>query len=133
MQDVATAAKRVLVADDDPGVSALLSRWLTMNGYTVSTADDGIKACESADQQPPDLILLDLQLPRRDGYAVLLTLGSREATANIPVLIVSGESNEHADIARTLGARGFLQKPFTRESVMKAVGLALRGDVHGDK
>ena len=127
MPDVATAARRILIADDDPNVTTLLTRWLTMQGYAVSSADDGIKACEAADQAPPDLILLDLQLPRRDGYAVMISLGSREATAHVPILIVSGEPDEHADIARTLGARGFLHKPFTRDGVVRAVELALRG------
>ncbi len=131
MADTVTAARRILIADDDPGVSSLLTRWLTMAGYQVTTADDGIKACEAADQAPPDLILLDLQLPRRDGYAVLISLSSRETTAHVPVLIVSGEPDQHADIAKTLGARGFVHKPFTKEGLVKAVELALRGENRG--
>jgi len=131
MLEAATKAKRILVADDDPGVSALLRRILSIQGYTVTSANDGITASQVADDTLPDLILLDLHLPRRDGFAVLLTLGSREATARIPVLMVTGASDEHETTARALGALGFLQKPFTRDEVIQAVESALGVAAHG--
>lgn len=85
-----------------------------------------MQACESAEANPPDLVLLDLLLPRLDGYGVLLRLRSHESTRPIPVLLVSGEPEaEQADIGRTLGAEGFLPKPFTCSGLVSAVESAL--------
>lgn len=69
-----------------------------------------------------EAVLVDLLLPRRDGYSVLLYLRSREPTRETPVLILSGESSEeHAGIARTLGAQAYFPKPFDHKTVVSAV------------
>src|SRR5689334_1072187 len=101
-----SAGAVVMVADDDPGVRSLISELLKHRGFAVREAPDGIIACEQAEAEPPALILLDVLLPRRDGYSVLLHLRSNEATRDIPVVLMSGESeSEQAGIARTLGAQ----------------------------
>ena len=116
----------ILVADDDPGVSKLTKEFLTSRGFAVTVAFDGISACEQAEAAPPSLVLLDLLLPKRDGYAVLLHLRSSEATRNIPVILMSGESeSEQAAIARALGAHSFLAKPFMSATLFSRVEAAL--------
>ena len=117
----------VLVADDEPSIREVLADGLAREGYDVVTAADGIEACEISEACPPEVALLDLLLPRRDGYSVLLHLRSREATRHSPVFFVSAEPPaEHAEIARALGAQGFIAKPFRIAEVCAIVRSALR-------
>lgn len=117
----------VMVADDDPGVRSLVSELLKNRGFVVREAPDGVVACEQAEADLPALILLDVLLPRRDGYSVLLHLRSSEATRDIPVVLMSGESeSEQAGIARTLGAQAFLAKPFANSQLLAAVEAAVK-------
>ena len=117
----------ILVADDDPAVRKLICDLLKARGYSVAEAPDGVAACEAAESAPPALVLLDVLLPKRDGYAVLLHLRSRESTRDVPVVLMSGESdNEQAAIAQTLGAHSFLGKPFTLANLHAAVQSAIQ-------
>ena len=117
----------ILVADDDPTIRKLIGDLLRARGYIVAEAPDGLAACEAAESSPPALVLLDVLLPKRDGYAVLLHLRSCESTRDVPVVLMSGESeNEQAAIARTLGAQSFLAKPFTLAALHAAVESAIR-------
>ncbi len=122
----ADRAKRILVAEDEPSLQNVLVTWLTRNGYEVVAASDGIEACEVAEEHRPDLAIVDLMLPRRDGYGVLLHLRSREATRKMPVIFLSAEPPErHEPVARALGAQGFLSKPFPLEELLVKVAGAL--------
>lgn len=125
--DMAKAGgRKVLIADDDPVTRSLLGQWLKNEGFEILGAADGVEACSVAAKENPQLALVDLLLPRRDGYSVLLHLRSREATRELPVIVLSAESGEvHADIARTLGAQGFMAKPFDPSSMMTAVRQAV--------
>ena len=125
-QSTEGAGISILVADDDPGVAKLTKEFLQSRGFTVAIANDGISACEQAEASPPSLVLLDLLLPKRDGYAVLLHLRASEATRTIPVILMSGESEgEQAPIARALGAHSFLAKPFMSATLFAKVEAAL--------
>jgi DNA-binding response OmpR family regulator len=121
------ASVPILVADDDPGLLRMVADCLKSQGFTIAQAPDGVTACELAEAAPPALVLLDILLPKRDGYSVLLHLRSGETTRDIPVILMSGESeNEQAGIARTLGAHSFLAKPFTIQRLLSAVDAALK-------
>ena len=112
----------ILVADDDPALQDFLGVALESVGFTVLVALDGVRACELAEAAPPALILLDLLLPKLDGYGVLLRLRAHEVTRRVPVVVVSGElSTEHAPLARALGAADYLEKPITRERLLDSV------------
>ena len=118
--------KKVLSADDDPVTRSLLGQCLKSDGFAVLAAADGIEACSVAQAEKPDLALLDLLLPRRDGYSVLLHLRSREMTRETPIIILSAETaEEHAGIARTLGAQGFMTKPFEPSALLATVRQVL--------
>jgi DNA-binding response OmpR family regulator len=113
---------KVLVVDDDPVTRSLLGQCLKREGFAVVAATDGMEACTAATSERPDLALVDLLLPRRDGYSVLMYLRSRETLRDLPVIIVSGESSgRHPEIARTLGAQRFLSKPCDLTALMAAV------------
>lgn len=123
--------RKILIAEDEPTLRKMLVSMLSRKGYACATVGDGIEACMSAETDPPDLVLLDVLLPGRDGYTVLLHLRSRPATNRTPVLFLSGEAAEdHEEIARTLGAQGFLTKPITSEKLYAAIEGAL-GDEKG--
>lgn len=117
----------ILIADDDPGIRRFVTGCLKSRGFAVREVQDGIAACESAEANPPALVLLDLVLPKRDGYAVLLHLRSREATRTVPVVLMSGEAEgEHTEVSRTLGAQAFIAKPFTLAHLISTIEAALK-------
>ncbi len=114
--------RTILVADDDATVRLVLGRFLGGRGHRVIFAEDGVQACELAELEPPDVILLDLMLPRRDGYAVLLHLRARPGTRATPVFLVSGDpSPAQQHVAETLGAQGFIGKPFDLDVLAERV------------
>jgi DNA-binding response OmpR family regulator len=126
--DTKQGRRNILIADDDGVTRSVLSQCFKNEGFTVVTATDGIEACSLADSDKFDVALVDLLLPRRDGYSVLLHLRSREKTRETPVLILSGESSEeHPGIARALGAQGYVTKPFDHPSVLASVNDLLKG------
>lgn len=104
---------RILVADDDPIVQQFVSSILVENRYEVFTASDGREALDLARELRPDLVVLDLIMPYRDGYEVLRLMQEKPETSKIPVIILSAKSREE-DIIRGLeaGAEDFMIKPF---------------------
>ncbi|UCC64437.1 MAG: response regulator [Anaerolineae bacterium] len=104
---------RILVVDDEAVNRILLSTNLVESGYVVETAEDGQQALGMLSAQPFDLILLDLIMPRMDGYQVLAELKSDDALRRIPVIVISS-SDEIESIVRCIemGATDYLTKPF---------------------
>ena len=80
---------RVLFIEDDPTVAQMYKLKLELDGYHVTMAKDGEEGLKSATDDPPDIIFLDIRLPKMDGFAVLEGLRSRESTRQIPVVILS--------------------------------------------
>lgn len=104
---------RVLVADDNPSIAGLLQRLLLAEGYDVETSGDGLETLAKIRNSPPDLILLDLEMPHLDGYEVCRQVKANPATRFIPVLILTGQSQLESKLrAWELGADDFLTKPF---------------------
>lgn len=118
---------QILVIDDDAAISALIRINLEMAGYDVSQAEDGIKGQAMALQLQPDLIMLDLMLPRVDGFTVCQRLRRDERTAEIPVLILTGLSQTHNKVEGfDAGADDYLTKPFELEEMLARVRALLR-------
>ena len=114
--------KKALVADDDPATRGVAVACLKNAGFTALEAADGVRAIEMAEADPPDVILLDLLMPRRDGYAALLALRSRPSTRHTPVIILSGEDDaSQAGVAKILGAQGFFSKPLRPDALIGLV------------
>ena len=104
---------RILVVDDDPHVREVLRRMLTRDGYSVSTASDGVAALDAIASQPPDLVILDITMPRMDGFSVCRTIKANPATALIPVTMLTGRhSEEERRAGIEAGTDDFLAKPF---------------------
>jgi CheY-like chemotaxis protein len=114
-----------LVVEDDPHIAELISRHLQDGGYWVSTVGCGADALRLARQERPDLITLDIYLPDTDGFELLQTLQSDEATADIPVVIVSVLADKKQGLR--LGAVDYVTKPIDERLLLGTVGRVLSG------
>jgi DNA-binding response OmpR family regulator len=120
------AAGSVLVVDDEEGIRVLCRVNLELAGFTVVEAEDGGAAVSAAREHKPDVIFLDLMLPVMDGWEVLETLRADEATANIPVVLLSARTSEE-DQLRGWGAGVFdyLTKPFNPQLLVDRANQAV--------
>lgn len=119
--------KRILVADDDPGMRLALAIRLRANNYEVTCAGDGLSVVDEARRHTPDLILLDLGMPGGDGFTVMNMLQSEEPEASIPVIVLSGRNRAtHQGLALDAGASIFLQKPADTEQLLSAIAQVLQ-------
>lgn len=118
----------VLCVDDDRNLCQILAKALTSEGYLVRVAHDGEQAMAGLREEPPDLVLLDLLLPKRDGFAVLEAVrGLGGALAKIPVVLLSGglRSPQYVERARSLGANAILAKPVPLEALLQTIAEQL--------
>ena len=118
------SSRRILVVDDEAMVRGLLKRLLTLEGYEVLEVEDGQAALEHVRKDPPDLILLDLMLPGRDGLDIL---GDLRRTTDVPVILLTARGEE-ADrvVGLKLGADDYVVKPFSAAELSARVQSVLR-------
>ncbi len=116
----------ILVVDDDPVIQKLLSVNFEMEGYRVVCASDGLEGLQRAVSEHPDLILLDVMMPRMDGIAVVRELKSDPATAIIPVILLSAKA-QATDVSGGLdaGADEYITKPFDPLELLDKVAALL--------
>ena len=119
--------KRILVVDDDRVSLAIARDMLLEEGFQVESADSALAANQYVyGPNPPDLILLDVVMPLLSGDRKIQFLKEREASRNIPVVLMSGKPrSELMKIARDSRADGFVTKPLERESLMAAIARHL--------
>lgn len=114
--------KTILVVDDSPTVRKLIAGKLEKCGHDVFCASDGVEAMERLDKLTPDLILLDITMPRMDGYQVCKLIRSNSVTQDVPVVMISGKDGFFDKVrGRMAGTTGYITKPFGPETLMKAV------------
>lgn len=125
-----TAAKRVLLAEDEPNIVESLTFLLERAGFEVSVASDGRQALGAALESPPDVLVLDVMLPELDGYEVLRQLRADGRAAGLPVLMLTAKGQrEDRETALACGADMFMTKPFANAEITAAVvHLASRSD-----
>ncbi len=117
--------KRILVIDDDPGISSLLRRGLSYEGFSVATAASGEEGLSLARDIPPDLVILDLMLPGIDGHEVLSRL--RSADPELPVIMLTARDTPDDQIrAFGFGAEDYVVKPFRFEVLLARIQARLR-------
>jgi len=116
--------KRILVVDDDPKILKALDQALQQEGYEVYRAEDGLQALEMARKVKPDLMILDVMLPKMDGFEVLAQLQSE---GGIPTLILSARGEEMDKVVGfNVGADDYLVKPFRLSELLLRVRAILR-------
>jgi DNA-binding response OmpR family regulator len=124
MREQATATARVLIVEDDEAIADVLRRSLRAEGHEVRTAADGVEALRAAAEFVPDLVLLDLGLPRLDGMEVLRRL---RAESDAPILILTARTaTEDRVDGLDEGADDYLPKPFEREELLARTRALLR-------
>jgi len=114
--------KTILVVDDSPTVRKLIAGKLEKCGHDVFCASDGVEAMERLEDFTPDLILLDITMPRMDGYQVCKMIRANSVTHNVPVVMISGKDGFFDKVrGRMAGTTGYITKPFGPETLMKTV------------
>lgn len=119
--------RRILLVEDERDLMELLRYNLAREGYEVRTAGTGEDALQMIKDELPDLVLLDLMLPAMDGLEVCRTLRKREATANIPIIMLTAKGEE-ADVVTGLemGADDYITKPFSPRVLLARISAVLR-------
>lgn len=113
---------RVLVVDDEPDVVSLLTLMLKSQGYEVLAATDGQAGLEKARTEKPDLILLDIMLPRLDGYKVARMLKYDEKFSHIPIIMLTAKVQEKdREMGLEMGADEYFTKPFDTSVLLAKV------------
>jgi CheY-like chemotaxis protein len=116
----------ILVVDDEPTIRFLVRAALDGTGYRLIEASDGLSALEVALTERPDVILLDIALPRLSGLEVCRRLKENPATAGAPVLLITGLVQEaERQAAEEVGAQAFIAKPFSPAALVSQVEDAL--------
>jgi two-component system phosphate regulon response regulator PhoB len=108
----------VLVAEDDEDIRALITHGLLRCGFEVVAARNGAEALRLAEERTPDLVILDVRMPRIDGLEVARRIRTNPGTAGVPVILLTASVRE-VDVARGLeaGADDYLQKPFSPQEL----------------
>ncbi|HEY3155133.1 MAG TPA: response regulator [Candidatus Eisenbacteria bacterium] len=118
---------RVLVVDDEADLVRILQFGLQAIGYHVDTASDGQEGLKKARELKPDIILLDLMLPKLDGYKVCRLLKFDERYKNIPIIILSARTQEGDQLlAMEMGANRFVTKPYDFAEVLSHIETLLK-------
>jgi CheY-like chemotaxis protein len=113
--------KKILIADDEPGVRLTVTRMLEKD-YIVLEATDGKEAVDIAKEQRPSLILMDLMMPRMDGYTACSAIKIDQATKLIPVIMLTAVGHElNKKFAMEVGANGYITKPFTTQELTEVI------------
>jgi DNA-binding response OmpR family regulator len=117
---------KILIAEDEPDIRNLIMFTLQFAGHEVLTANDGLETVQMAELEQPDLVLLDVRMPRMTGYEACRRLRSMPATEHIPVVFLSAKGQEseiHAGLES--GAVEYLLKPFAPSELVEQVAALL--------
>ena len=118
---------RVLIVEDEPHIIESLSFVLGREGFLVSSALDGEAAVEILRRDPPDLVILDVMLPRLNGFEVLKLAKADPALKAIPVIVLTAKGQQQdRRLAEEIGSDGFMTKPFSNRDVIDNVRRLIR-------
>jgi signal transduction histidine kinase len=119
-------SKKVLVIDDTAEIRMIITESLNIYGFATLAAEDGVRGIKVAQEQYPDLIICDINMPNLDGYGTLAALRENEATATIPFIFLTGAADKlNMRRGMEMGADDYLTKPFTHKELLAAVNTRL--------
>ncbi len=119
------AMARILIIDDEPDVTRPLAEWLRMHKHDVLIAHSAEDGFRQAEQQRPDLIMLDLCLPDQSGLRLGRRLQTSTAAASVPIVMLSALTKEYREQGEQLGIKAFLSKPYDLRQVLDTVSALL--------
>jgi DNA-binding response OmpR family regulator len=117
--------KRVLLVDDDYEIVDAIRHALEAKGYTVLVARDGNQGLAMAEREDPDLMILDMMMPKRSGFLVLEKLRRSRPVPLRVIMITANEGSRHKAYAEMLGVDDYIRKPFAMDRLMESVGRLL--------
>jgi chemotaxis protein histidine kinase CheA/ActR/RegA family two-component response regulator len=124
----APRGKHILVVDDSPSVRRVVSNMLKQHGWETQMARDGVEALELISQQTPAAVLLDIEMPRMDGYELMATIRAQEQYRTLPlVVLTSRAAAKHQQRAMQLGANGYVVKPYQDEELINILNTLVYG------
>ena len=113
---------KILVAEDNADIRLMMKMLLCMKGYHVVEASDGQEAMDVARAEQPDIILMDLQLPRLNGFAVARFVRQDERLSKTPIIIITGHDPEkHRSLALAAGCNAYIQKPIDLDNLSELI------------
>jgi len=119
-------AKVILVVEDDPKSLILIRDLLRLSGFTTVEATDGKQGVKLAKDKKPDLILMDIMMPKMDGYTACLAIKADKATKSIPVVILTALGHElNKQLGKEMGADGYMTKPVNRQELLDVISRFL--------
>lgn len=119
--------KKILVVDDEDDIVELITFQLESDGFSVINARDGMEAVSKINKENPDLVILDIMMPRMNGLDVVRLIRAREDKKNIPIIIASAKSSEEDIVSGLdLGADDYITKPFSLKVISAKVKALLR-------
>ena len=122
-------APRILIVDDDPTIRDLLRMHLANAGYEVEVAEDAVVGGHSVLRSPPELIIIDVNMPHMDGFEFVAALRSDTTVPDIPVIFLTSEE-EGEQRGKGLGAAGYLTKPVRADRLLALVARCVPGGMH---
>ena len=116
------AVKRILIVDDEPDIVETVKFSLELEGYHCLVSYDGLEAIEKVHQEMPDLIILDVRLPKKNGYQVCRLLKFDEKYKHIPILLLTARAQQSDRlIGKQTGADEYITKPFEMDELVRSV------------
>jgi chemotaxis protein histidine kinase CheA/ActR/RegA family two-component response regulator len=122
--------KHILVVDDSPSVRRVVSNMLKQRGWAVQMARDGVEALEMISYETPAAVLLDIEMPRMDGYELISTIRAQEQYRTLPlVVLTSRAAAKHQQRAMSLGASSYVVKPYQDDELLNTINALVYGTV----
>ena len=125
MAQTATEAKRILLVDDDREIIESMRFALENKGYEILVARDGNQGLAMAEREDPDLVILDMMMPKRSGFLVLEKLRRTRPVPLRVIMITANEGSRHKAYAEMLGVDDYIRKPFAMDKLIESVGRLL--------
>lgn len=120
--------KRILIVDDEPTIIEMVQIRLEVAGFDVLSAENGQEGLEKVRREKPDLVILDIMMPKMNGYQVCRELKKDEATKKIPVILFSAKSQESDKFwGEECGADAYILKPYEIEELLAKIHHLLKG------
>ena len=113
---------RILVVDDERSIRDVLAQVLGYEGYEVATAKDGVDALQQLQDTRPDCILLDVEMPRMDGFEFARNVRADEATKSIPIIMITSRTaDKHRNHALEIGVNEYMGKPYQEDQLLALI------------